>query len=68
MFDSGEWYDALLTVKFQVNNVKDDLYIDFRGTEVNFLRVNGEDVPIQWNKLFLILPKTHLKVGRQNQV
>lgn len=57
-----------MKVRFRVRHADQDLFIDYKGTELLELRLNGVTIAPQWNKLFITIPKASLKVFEANDL
>lgn len=58
-----------MTCDFVLNHNHHDLFIDYRGEQIQALFVNDQQVDnINWNKLFIRIPKELLKPNQKNRV
>jgi aminopeptidase N len=61
----GPKYNGTVIARFTLQHVDEDLFIDFSGTDIVEVSINGKSSYEKglWNKLFLILPKEKLVRG-----
>ncbi|CAK86275.1 unnamed protein product (macronuclear) [Paramecium tetraurelia] len=65
----GESYSGLVALDFEVIDNSKDLYVDFKGSKVVSLYVNGNKInDLDWNGLFIRVPKEFLNTSQKNRV
>ncbi|CAD8060911.1 unnamed protein product [Paramecium primaurelia] len=69
LLKGGESYSGLVTLDFEAKHTLTDLYVDFRGKKVVNLVVNGNKINnLDWNGLFIKVPKENLSTSQKNRV
>lgn len=58
----------MVNAEFHVKHALADLYFDFRGDKVVALFVNGKSLNVDWNGLFIRVPKEELNTAGKNVV
>ncbi|CAD8067377.1 unnamed protein product [Paramecium primaurelia] len=69
LLKKGESYSGLVALDFEAKHILTDLYVDFRGKKVVSLYVNGNKINnLEWNGLFIKVPKEYLSTSQKNRV
>src|SRR3712207_3284027 len=70
----GETYDGVLTILFQLKSVSSDLFLDYAGTQVHELFINGTKIDTNDNyesirdRRFLKLAEDKIRTGKNEVI